>query len=374
MDISFFGQTKISRLGFGCMRLPEKDGKIDRPLAQEMVEYALAKGINYLDTAYIYHDGESEIFLGQALKNFERSSYLLSDKLPLWLCHEPEDAPGIFAEQLKRLQTDYIDFYLLHSFEGNRRYDDVCRLKLADFCHKLKSEGRIRHLGFSYHGAPEDLERNFDLYDFEFVLLQTNYLDWRAQRAAQTASLLAQKEVALFVMEPLRGGGLLDLPQSAAAVLRAANPERSWPDWAFKWLAGLDPQPVTVLSGMSGLAQMQENIGIFADFDPLTEKEQQAVEKAVAQLMATPLLPCTACRYCEPCPSGVRIAQNFDTYNDYIRLPDLKRLRSNYSMLGEQYQAKNCTACGQCLEKCPQNIKIDRELAVLDNLVQSARE
>jgi len=360
---SYFGEGPVSLLGFGCMRLPrekEDSQAIDTERARTMVEYALAHGINYFDTAYPYHGGTSETFIGEALSIAPRESFLLASKMPVWLVNGEEDVDRIFEEQLKKCRVAYFDNYLIHSVsrESMQRIADH---HVYDVLRKKRDEGKLRHLGFSFHDSAEALKTFIDRYEFEFAQIQLNYQDWQLQDAKGQYELLAGRGLPVIVMEPVRGGSLATLTEEAAGIFREADPAASPASWALRYAASL-PGVMTVLSGMSSMEQLEDNVRTFSPFRPLTEEEYGAVARALAAYRKAAPIPCTACGYCMDCPAGVDIPRVFGIYNQYKTTGGLEQFRSHSRALGESRLARNCVACGQCMERCPQHIRIPEEM------------
>ncbi|MDR3074313.1 MAG: aldo/keto reductase [Deltaproteobacteria bacterium] len=362
--IKQFGKD-ISLLGFGCMRLPlldpEDQKSIDYPLGEAMVDRAVAAGVNYFDTAFMYHLGGSEAFIGHALRKYPRASVYLADKLPVWHVKTPGDVDSLFAKQLERCGVSYFDFYLAHSL--TRDYYRIFREQ--DVYAKLlrkKEEGLIRHLGFSFHDNADMLREILADHDWDFVQIQLNYIDWEACDAKTLYAILAERDIPVVIMEPLRGGALANLAGKAEALLKAADPTASPASWALRYAASL-PRVMTVLSGMSAMEQVEDNIKTMTPFRPLSEAGRAVVEQAAAACRAAGAIPCTGCRYCmEDCPSGVGIPQMIAMYNHYLAGKTKIHFTNNYKTLKEGERAHNCTACGLCVERCPQGIAIPDHL------------
>ncbi len=355
--------SKLSRLAFGCMRLPKtSEGKIDYPAAQEMVDYAMAHGLNYFDTAYVYHDQDSENFVGQALKKYDRSSFYVATKLPLWLCETKEDMERIFNEHLERLQMDYIDFYLLHS--TNRGvYPKWEKLGAYEFMEQKKKEGKIRNIGFSFHADKELLEEILSSHHWDFCQLQINYLDWHNGDAKELYELTVKHDVPVMVMEPVRGGYLSSFAPAVEAPMKAYNPDLSVSAWALRWVASL-PNVAIVLSGMSDMQQMQDNVATFTNFKPMNDEEYKVIDTVLSELDKIKPIPCTGCRYCMDCTNGVDIPAAFAAYNDYKKTENKQLILSRYfNANNESKLASHCIACGACTPQCPQHINIPEELA-----------
>lgn len=363
-------ELSISALGLGCMRLPkvtpEKDD-IDYPRAQQIVDYAYEHGINYFDTAHMYHGGMSEEFVGHALKKYDRSSYFLASKMPVWMAETPADVERIFNLQLKRLQTDYFDFYLVHAL--NKNVFERCKeLGAYEFLARKKQEGAIRFLGFSFHDVPDQLEIICNEYKWDFAQIQLNYLDWEMQNAKRQYEILERHGLPCIVMEPVRGGLLASPCEAANRIFKEARQEKSIASWAIRYAASL-PNVLTVLSGMSNLEQIQDNIDTMEHFKPLTEQEHRIIDRAVAAYKTHNTIPCTACRYCMDCPNGVEIPKMFSLYNRYVIDRNAEGYRAAYAALPEAERAENCISCGVCAQHCPQAIPIPKELALIREAV-----
>ncbi|MDL2261500.1 aldo/keto reductase [Methanimicrococcus sp. OttesenSCG-928-J09] len=356
---------KIPLLGFGTMRLPrqnEETQEINEKTGQEMVDYAMSHGVNYFDTAYMYHEGGAETFIGKALSKYPRESYYLADKIPPWRAETAEDVSRIFEEQFQKCQIDYFDFYLIHNI-NEEHFELAERLKVYDFMKQKQKEGKIRYIGFSFHDSPEFLEKVLDKHDWDFVQIQLNYLDWTIQNAKRQYEILEERQIPVIVMEPVRGGSLATLSEKATGILKEADPNASTASWAIRYAATL-PNVLTVLSGMSGMEQIKDNISTIENFRPLNETDYKTIEAAVKEYQSSFAIPCTYCRYCMECPSGVHIPKVFDKYNQYFARGDSDKTRFlfEYRQIGEKRQAHQCTECGICLPKCPQGIDIPREL------------
>lgn len=344
-----FQNISLSRLGMGNMRLPTRLGKIDEKKAQEIIDYAMDQGINYYDTAYVYHSGKSESFLGKALKKYPRNSYYLATKF--YVMANP-DIEAVFEEQLRRLDTDYIDFYLLHCVneETIGAYMDKNRHYL-EFLKEQKEKGRIRHIGFSSHGKPETLQRFLEWGGdcFEFVQIQLNYLDWTMQNAKRQYEIITEHGLPVWVMEPVRGGKLASLGKKYDAVLKQNCPEWSVPSWAFRWLLGLE-NVTMILSGMSTMDQIRDNVETFRKEEPLTREQQMLLMNVAAGYQSRLAVPCTACRYCcDGCPEEIDIPVWMNLYNELSLTKDRKRWEE--AMKAEKNPSA-CVGCGQCTAHC----------------------
>ncbi|MDR1109538.1 MAG: aldo/keto reductase [Deltaproteobacteria bacterium] len=371
MERRFFPSIgkEISLLGFGLMRLPTLNGdprSIDHETAEKMVDLALASGINYFDTAYIYHDGHSEPFAGKALSRHPRDSYNLATKMPTWLLGGLDRAKEILDQQLSFLRTDHIDFYLVHNLTQDN-FRILERIGLYDFLRKRKEEGVIARLGFSMHDGPEHLEMLLGRFQWDFAQIQLNYIDWESLKSGQLYQRLSDNGVPVVIMEPVRGGALAQLPAEAAGILRAHDPAASQASWALRYAASL-PGVMTVLSGMTLPPQLEDNLATFNDFKPLDQEEIEVLGKAAVSFRLANPIPCTGCGYCMDCPSGVNIPVNLAIYNHYSTLSlenqEVARLvfDNEYRALKESETAANCVSCEECVGHCPQSIVIPGEL------------
>jgi predicted aldo/keto reductase-like oxidoreductase len=381
MEKRFFKSIakEISLLGFGLMRLPllhPQKPDIDQEQAQAMVDRALAAGVNYFDTAYVYHAGLSESFAGQALSRHPRDSYNLATKLPTWEITSPAAAESIFHEQLKKCRVEYFDFYLLHNLNADH-YRLVREHGIYEIMLRKKQQGFIRRLGFSFHDHTSLLQQIADDYDWDFGQIQLNYIDWEDLNSRRQYKILRERNLPVVVMEPVRGGALATLPPQAAALLQAVDHEASLASWAIRYAASL-PGVLTVLSGMSNLAQMEDNLQTMNNFRPISEDELDLLSAVATVYRSAGVIPCTACRYCLDCPMGVNIPRVFAVYNLYRTLPTkdqalAARLFSNhYRALTISEQAHNCVACGQCGPRCPQGIDIPEQMRMIAALAQRA--
>ncbi len=356
MQYKDFKGKKISALGLGGLRFPSPDGKpdgIDREEAQKVVDAAIACGINYFDTSHSYQDGDSERFLGEALSKYPRESYFLATK---FYAAYSDDIEKTFAEQMERCRTDYFDFYLLHCLDEETIEDYMDPDKdYYGFLQKQKAAGRIRHIGFSSHAAPETLARFLEWQDrFDMALIQLNYLDWTLLDAKQQYEILTAHGIPIWVMEPMKGGSLSVLNKEAAAILRAADPEKTLSSWGFRFLQGLENVHI-VLSGMSTVEQVRENAETFAEATPLDPAEKAALQKAAELYLQTMGVPCTGCRYCcSTCPAQLDIPLLLKGYNER----SISESAWKIGQLAQTKSAAECLACGVCLEHCPQHIHI----------------
>ena len=314
---------KMPKLGFGLMRLPQKGNKIDLDELCRMVDYYMTAGLNYFDTAYVYHGGMSEVAAGDALvKRYPRDSFYLATKLPAWEIKCAEDRDRIFQEQLDRAGVDYYDFYLLHSIEDGNNYDTYEKYDCFSWALEKKKEGKIRTFGFSYHGSPELLEKILDDHpEVEFVQIQLNYADWDnpVVRSGELYEILYRRNIPMIIMEPVKGGTLAVLDPELEAKYKALRPDASAASWALRFVGSL-PGVMTILSGMSTEDQMKDNLATFANFEPLSEKEKSVIQEVVSIMHSMPLIGCTSCRYCtDGCPMQISIPDVFRTINTLRR-------------------------------------------------------
>ncbi len=358
----------LSILGFGCMRLPVKGTNIDEPRSISMIHDAIEKGVNYFDTAYIYQAGKSEILLGKALAGGYRERAKIATKLPPFMVSKLSSAQKILSVQLERLQTDYIDYYLLHMLTDKPMFDRLAGLGVLTWLEEMKSRGTIRNLGFSFHGSKADFEAILRAYPWDFCQIQYNYLDENNQATKDGLLLAYDLGIPVIVMEPLRGGKLVThLPEQVTKAFAAADPTRTPAEWALRWVWN-HPEVNVVLSGMSDEEQMSENIRIAETAMPgsLTDTELAVFDKVKSEMLAKTKIPCTACGYCMPCPFGVDIPGCFSCYNDKYLMND-KSARFRYMqnmgvMSVRPANASQCTQCGACESHCPQRIAIRAEL------------
>lgn len=369
MQYRDFQDEKISLYAMGCMRLPVIDGDdnaIDEPAVQAMVDYALGHGVNYFDTAWGYHGGNSELAMGRALARHPRGSFNLADKFPGYDLANFGKVEEIFEKQLEKCQVDHFDFYLAHNVcELNiDAYLDDAKHGTISYLLEQKKAGRIRHLGFSAHGGIDVMKRFLEAYGagMEFCQLQLNYLDWEFQGGREKVALVDSHGIPVWVMEPVRGGQLVDISDAAKAKLAQANPEMPPVEWALRWFFGI-PQVTTVLSGASSMEQMAQNIAIF-DKGPLSDTERAAVAEVAEDMKRGDVLPCTACRYCTGhCPLGLDIPHLLALYNEHKLTKGGFIAPMALAALPEDKQPASCIGCGSCAAVCPQQIDIPAALA-----------
>ena len=353
----------VSLLGYGLMRLPLKDrrnqSEIDKEKAQELIDRAMAGGVNYYDTAWVYHQGMSERFAGEALKKYPRESYNLADKMPVWEVKSLDDAKRIFQEQLDRCQADYFDFYLLHSLNGGA-WPNVRDLGALEYARQMKKEGKVKYLGFSFHGDNKDLAVIADEGGWDFAQIQLNYFDWDDYSREQY-EILTSHNIPVIVMEPLKGGELANLQPKTLQMLTNARPGTTGAQWAFEFIASL-PNVLTILSGMTYMEHVEENLKTFSPIEPLGDEGKELLAKVKEFMKEEGKIPCTTCRYCTPCPVGVAIPDIFKMYNNYRSSLIKWMSQREYFQLAKEARADACVECGACLKKCPQKINIPEEL------------
>ena len=361
-------ESDLSILGFGCMRLPiAKDGIIDEKQATEMLRYAIDHGVNYVDTAYPYHKGESEPFVGRALQGGYREKVYLATKLPSWLIKSHADMDRYLDEQLKRLQTDHIDFYLVHGLQ-KPFWENLRSLGVTDFLDDAIADGRIKYAGFSFHDELPLFKEIVDAYNWTFCQIQYNFMDEQNQAGTEGLKYAADRGLGIVIMEPLRGGMLTkDIP-SINAIWEKAPVRGSPTEWALRWVWN-HPEVTVVLSGMSSFGQVEQNIAYAENGLPnsLTQKELDLFTEAETEYKKRIKVPCTGCRYCMPCPSNVSIPECFEMYNQGCMFDAPEVAGINYSFLGGMFGgspgfASQCQECGECEEKCPQGIPIREQL------------
>lgn len=364
------------KLGFGCMRLPVLNGdneQIDDAQFCKMIDSFLEQGFMYFDTAYPYHNEKSEAAARRCLvERHERSSFYLADKMPVWLIKNEEDYERIFQTQLERCGVEYFDFYLLHAM-NRERAKETEEMGGFDFVRRMKAEGKIRHIGFSFHDSAEALDEILSRHpEMEFVQLQINYYDWESEsvQSRKCYETAVRYGKAVIVMEPVKGGTLANLVKEPAEVLRKLDEKASFASYAVRFAASLEGV-VMVLSGMSDWAQLQDNTSYMREFKPLNPEEKQAIEKVVEELAKLPTIPCTKCRYCvEGCPKKIQIPDLFETYNMTVQFgvtDDYKR-RYKEQTAEEHGKADDCIRCGKCEGQCPQHLQIRK---LLENVAQT---
>lgn len=364
-----FQDMKLSALGMGTMRLPvidAEDAKIDEKAAEELIDYAMERGVNYYDTAWGYHNGNSELAVGRALKKYPREKFYLATKFPGYDLSNMDKVEEIFEKQLEKCQVDYFDFYLFHN---------VCEMNIDDYLDeshgiyaylmKQKENGRIRHLGFSAHGGMEVLKRFLEKYgkDMEFCQLQINYLDWDFQDAKEKVELLKEYHIPVWVMEPLRGGKLASLEKEYEKELKELRPQEGIPAWAFRFLQTL-PEVKMILSGMSNMEQLKDNIRTFEEDKPLNEQEMNTLLGIADKMLQKKTVPCTACHYCTShCPKGLDIPELLSLYNEHSFTGGGFIAPMVLGGYPEEKRPGACIGCRSCEAVCPQQIKISEVMS-----------
>ncbi len=356
---------KLPKLGFGAMRMPTlQDGAIDIPQVTDMIDRYMEAGFNYFDTAYPYHNGLSEATLKECLVDrYPRDSFYLADKLPIWAVSTKDDPERLFDEQLKRCGVEYFDFYLIHAMNADR-------IKIAEnndvfgFVQKLKQDGRVKHIGFSFHDTAEVLDDILSKHpELEFVQLQLNYLDIKKGKADSWYQVALKYNVPIIAMEPVKGGTLADrLHEDVKQVFTDANTEVSVASWALRYVSGLDGV-ITTLSGMSNIDQLNDNVRTYKQFAPLSPDEQTVIDKALMEMSKLSVIPCTDCKYCmEQCPQGIEIPVAFAYYNEVKNGGGKFNCGLMYNTIPEGHRAADCIECGNCIPLCPQGIDVVEEL------------
>lgn len=377
MQYRQFGKLNIaiSALGFGLMRLPAIDNdnsKIDEAEAIRMIRYAIDNGVNYIDTAWPYHGGNSEIVAGKALKDGYREKTFLATKLPTWLINEKEDMDKYLNEQLKKLQTDYIDFYLLHALDKSK-WENMKKVDALSWAEKKKQEGKIRYIGFSFHDEYPVFQEIVDYYDkWDFCQIQYNYMDIDVQAGENGLKHAASKGLGVVIMEPIRGGRLANPPKAVQDIWDTAKVKRTPAEWALQWLWN-QPEVSVVLSGMSTFEQLKENIESAkrSGINTLTKEELEIVSKVRNKYKELSPIACTGCNYCMPCPNGVNIPRNFELYNEAHMYNIYEANRKAYKDLGDA-KASSCIECGTCESVCPQHLTIIDYLKEVANYFERA--
>ena len=391
----------IGVLGYGCMRWPmTKDDRgneiIDQETVNSLVDEALAHGVNYFDTSPVYLRGDSERATAEALNRYPREKWLLATKLSNFADASYENSVKMYRRSLETFKTDHIDYYLLHSIgsaeDFKRRFEDT---GIMQFLLKEREKGNIRHLGFSIHSHKEGFDSMMELhpkYHWDFVQIQMNYLDWthaggRNTNADHMYEQLASRDIPVVIMEPLRGGGLASLTKSQTALLKEREPDRSVASWAFRFV-GSFPKVLTALSGMTYREHLEDNLRTFCNFKPLVEEEFELLEQIAEEQSNFPLVGCTGCQYCMPCPYGINIPGVFRFYDNsvvegtYVKGPEQdkyakarRRYLAEYNKAVESVrQADHCISCGKCMKACPQHIRIPRELKRIDEYIEKIKQ
>lgn len=363
MDKRKLGENlTASMLGMGLMRLPTRNNEVDYDHTKQMIDYLFEHGVNYFDTAYFYHGGKSEVVASDLIiTRYPRDSFILTDKLPYGDCKTEEDVMRKFNLQMERLKTDYLDYYLVHGFDG-RGWEHCKKYGIMDVFEKLKKQGRIRNIGFSFHGTPEELRTVLTEYNWDIYQVQLNYLDYYVHGYDKLYKVMEDFDVPCIVMEPLKGGTITNLPKDIIAPFTEANPEASIASWGLRWCGSL-PKVTIVLSGMSSLEHIKDNVATFSPFKPIEDREIEVIKKVVELVRQRPIIPCTDCKYCIECPMQINIPKIFDAYNEYIRYENKGHTHWRYNYdFKEIEKPEACTRCNYCKERCPQRINIPDEL------------
>lgn len=350
--------VNVSALGFGCMRFPiNSEGKIEQVEAEQMLDLAIQNGVNYIDTAYPYHSGESELFVGKVLKKYPRDSFYLATKLPMFSVEKEEDALRFFNEQLNKLSMEYVDFYLLHALNKNS-FQKVKDFDIVNKMVNLKKEGKIKYLGFSFHDDYEVFEEIINYYDWDFCQIQLNYMDTDTQAGMKGYNLCKEKNIPVIIMEPIKGGLLAKLPEAISKLLIKTDYSKTDSSFALRYLAKLDNVKV-ILSGMSNLDQVKDNLNTFNNYQELSNDESNQINIVVEKLKQRIKNGCTGCRYCMPCPKGVNIPSIFYAWNQY-GVYDNKDAFINRieNFIKKEEFVDKCVNCKACEKICPQHLSI----------------
>ena len=362
VDKRRFKDVEVSLLGLGTMRLPceteqkrESNPNIDYEKAQKLVDLAYKNGVNYYDTAYMYHCGKSEKFIGHALKKYPRNTYFIADKLPIWMCDTKEDMQRIFANQLERTGMEYFDFYLLHSLD-KENFEKCEKLGAYDFIKQKQKEGKIKYIGFSFHGTVDDLRHIVSAHDWDFAQIQMNYLDWENQNAKMQYQILEDANIPTIVMEPVRGGKLALVNNEIKDMFKSKKPNMSVASWAMSFVAS-HKNIITILSGMNSEEQMLDNLSTLTNFKAFGDDEYSICFKAASILNKSEVIGCTGCDYCQPCPKGIKIRSFFSLYNSVVSGDvNIQQGREVYDSFAVNPTA--CAWCNKCKNHCPQSISV----------------
>ena len=355
------GGIDLSLLGMGCMRFPaDAEGKVDEPKAIELIRRSIDEGVNYVDTGYTYHGGLSERIIAKALKDGYRERTLVADKMPTWMIKNEEDVRRIFQDQLDRLEVDVIDLYLVHSVT-KESWEAVKKCDLMNILEEYRQAGKIGYIGFSFHDEYALFEEVIDSWDWDFCQIQLNYVDVEFQAGLKGLKYAGEKGIPVVIMEPLKGGRITDtVPTAVQKIWDEATVKRSPAQWAFKWVAQF-PEVLTILSGMSSMEQLEENIEIFSDSDlgKISPEESDMIEKVGRLYKSLIRYQCTECKYCMPCPKGLAIPNLIRYLNDWYAFDQNPKLKKEYhTWLDPQEKASGCVRCGQCEKACPQHLPI----------------
>lgn len=365
----------VSNLGFGCMRFPvidDDNGKINEDEAIKMLRYAIDNGVNYIDTAYPYHQGNSELLVAKALKDGYREKIKLATKLPVWLCKTHEDFDKYLNEQLEKLETEYVDFYLLHSM-SKKSWENAKNLDVLKFLDRALGDGRIKYAGFSFHDDVETFKEIVDSYEWTFCQIQLNYMDENYQAGLEGLTYASKKELAVIIMEPIKGGKLAKAPEGDFKEIWEKSGVNMTPaELALRWVWN-QPEVTLLLSGMSNMEQVEENIRTASTSLPLSLKpnEIKLINDIKDIYNKRNKVGCTSCRYCVPCPNNVAIPNIFEIYNNYFVYDTIDFSKKSYkNMIKAGTDSSNCIECGQCESLCPQNLEIIRHLKEADSVLK----
>lgn len=364
MKTSYFENLKIntSLLGFGCMRFPTlANGMIDEILSESMIDKAISEGVTYIDTAYPYHGGESESFVGKVLRKYNRDQFTIATKLPVWKVYKKEDVRVLFNEQLSKLQVDYVDFYLLHALD-DEKWETLLKQGVLEEVEALQKEGKIKYLGFSFHDEFHVFEKIITYRKWDFCQIQYNYIDTNIQAGDKGYALAEKLGIPLIIMEPIKGGNLANLPDDIAQYFKSVHPDKSLSSWALRWVAS-HPNVKVILSGMSTMEHVLDNCETFNNFSPLSKEEMECVNQVTQIIQSRTKNGCTGCEYCMPCPHGVNIPRNFKIWNDFSIYGNAPQaIRRYWKDMNASERSDMCQECGACEPLCPQSIQIIRDL------------
>lgn len=353
--------VEASLLGFGCMRFPlDQDGHIEEKEAEKMIDLAIESGVTYIDTAYPYHDGDSEPFVGRVLKKYPRESFKLATKLPIWNINSQQEAMEIFDSQLKRLDVEYVDFYLLHALDADK-WKKVKEYHIIEMCEELRKQGKIKYLGFSFHDEFNVFEEIIKYHSWDFCQLQLNYMDMEIQAGQRGVDLANELGIPLVVMEPIKGGSLAKLPEDVTKIFKDYYSEATLASWALRYVGTL-PGVKVILSGMSTLAQVEDNLKTFNNYKNLSKEELTIVNKVADTLHSRTKNGCTGCEYCMPCPFGINIPANFKYWNNASIYDEKDGFKAQYAKMSDDAKASHCKECGACEKMCPQQLLIREDL------------
>ncbi len=354
---------RVSQLGFGAMRMPVQGDALDEREALRLIRHAIDSGVNYVDTAWVYHGGESETLVGKALKDGYRAKTFVATKSPVWAVAKSEDFQDFLDKQLAKLGVECVDFYLLHALNA-QTWASCQKLGAIDFCERMKKAGKIRHYGFSFHDQLSVFKDILNAHAWEFCQIQYNYLDRMEQAGLEGLRLAHSKGVDAIIMEPLRGGNLVaPVPEKVRELWKTAKQQRSAVEWGLGWVFN-HPEVSLVLSGMSTMEQLEQNLAIAGSVGPgsFTREETDMIDRTELLYLDNTPVKCTGCRYCMPCPSGVDIPRNFKVWNEYNMFGKSPSAKGMWNWVPGEIKGDKCTECGQCVSHCPQQIDIPNEL------------